>query len=582
MHKLLARQLRKHFGSTEDLPEAIRPFVAAVERAYRQSDDDRAMLEHSLETVSDELEDRFLRLHEALAESRRAEDGLSRALSALTATLESTTDGILVVDKNGKILQMNQRFVELWRIPQHIQESRDDNLALEFVLGQLQDPDGFLMKVRELYGEPDAESFDVLSFKDGRIFERYSLPQKVAGETAGRVWNFRDVTARRQLEEQLRQAQKMEAVGQLAGGVAHDFNNLLTVITNYAQIVLEDQGKDGTAASELNEIKSAAERAAGLTRQLLAFSRQQLLQPRVLDLNKVSLGLTAMLQRLIGEDIRIVTNIAPKVGVVLADPGQIEQVIMNLAVNARDAMPRGGTITLETANVELGDWKMHDFGTDAPPGTYTMLAISDTGCGMDRATQARIFEPFFTTKEPGRGTGLGLATVYGIVKQSGGFVWVYSEIDQGTIFKIYLPHAGSGSIETMKAAEVAPRPRGTETILLVEDEDAVRRLASRVLTRQGYSVLEARNGAEALKLVDGRSRTIDLVLTDVVMPVINGSQLAAKARASFPDLRVIYMSGYTDDDIVRRGLLDPEMAFIQKPFTADGLARKVREVLDAA
>jgi CheY-like chemotaxis protein len=301
----------------------------------------------------------------------------------------------------------------------------------------------------------------------------------------------------------------------------------------------------------------------------------------VLDLNIVSLGLTPMLRRMIGEHIVIATNTDARLGLVLADQGQIEQVIMNLAVNARDAMPGGGTITVETANVELGGWRTTDFRAYIPPGPYSMLAVSDTGCGMDAATQARVFEPFFTTKEPGRGTGLGLATVYGIVKQSGGFIWVYSELGHGTTFKVYLPHAQAAVIDTGRVTGPVLRPRGTETILLVEDEDAVRRLTSRVLSGQGYTVLEARSGIEALALVVERGRAIDLVITDVVMPELNGGQLAERIQEVYPTLRVIYMSGYTDNDIVRRGLLDPQVAFIQKPFTADALACKVREVLDA-
>ncbi len=300
----------------------------------------------------------------------------------------------------------------------------------------------------------------------------------------------------------------------------------------------------------------------------------------MLDLNVVALGLAPMLRRLIGEDIGFVTINDAKLRFVCADPGQIEQVIMNLAVNARDAMPGGGTITIRTANVDVGEGETHDFGSDVPAGNYAILAMSDTGCGMDTATQARIFEPFFTTKEPGRGTGLGLATVYGIVKQSGGHIRVQSELGGGTTFTVYLPLAAGAATDTV--VEPAPRPRGTETILLVEDDDSVRRLASRLLALQGYSVVEAGTGIEALKVMQERGGSIDLVVTDVVMPELNGSELAAKVRELYPKLCVIYMSGYTDDDIVRRGLLDPEMVFIQKPFTASNFTRKVREVLDAA
>jgi PAS domain S-box-containing protein len=388
-----------------------------------------------------------------------------------------------------------------------------------------------------------------------------------------------DATGRKRLEEQFRQAQKMEAVGRLAGGVAHDFNNLLTVISGYCQILL-GAARPGDAAWEpLQQIQAAGERAASLTRQLLAFSRKQLLQPRVLDLNAVLADMEKLLRRLIGEDVDLITIPRPELHSVTIDPGQLEQVVMNLAVNARDAMPRGGKLILETANVELDETYARQH-PELRPGAYVMLAVSDTGHGMDEATRAHIFEPFFTTKEPGKGTGLGLATVYGIVKQSGGFIYGYSEPGHGSTFKIYLPRCGGSPPPAAAPGPPARLPRGWETVLLAEDQEDVRRLARRVLEMHGYAVLEARNGEEALQVAGGYGGEIRLLVTDVVMPRMSGRHLADRLAAGRPHVRVLYLSGYTEDAIVHHGVLDPAMAFLQKPFTPEALARKVREVLD--
>ncbi|MGH7590163.1 MAG: response regulator [Gemmatimonadales bacterium] len=390
----------------------------------------------------------------------------------------------------------------------------------------------------------------------------------------------RDITDQRKLEEQFRQAHKMEAVGRLAGGIAHDFNNLLTVVINYTDILLEDLPPDDRRRGDLEEIRKAATGAAGLTRQLLAFSRQQLLEPRVLDLNAVWTNVENLLRRLLGEDIEISAVLTPRLGAVKADPGQLEQVIMNLAVNARDAMPDGGKLTIETTNIEIDEAYVREHAL-ARSGRYVMLAVSDNGVGMDEETQRRIFEPFFTTKEVGKGTGLGLATVYGIVNQSGGFVWVYSEPGHGTTFKIYLPRVDE-SIDHLAGpgARVEP-PHGTETVLLVEDTAAVRAVARQLLDRLGYTVLEAPNGQTALRLASTHHGPIHLLLTDVIMPGLGGRQLAEQLRAWRPELRVLYVSGYTDDAVVRNGVLGSGVARLQKPFTSESLARKVREVLDA-
>ncbi len=397
-----------------------------------------------------------------------------------------------------------------------------------------------------------------------------------------------DITERKRAEEalresearhQFRQAQKMEAVGRLAGGVAHDFNNLLTVITSYSQLLLDDLGVADPRRTDLEEIRKAASGAATLTRQLLAFSRQQVLEPRVLDLNAVVTTAGKMLKRLIGEDIELSTALAPDLGAIKADPGQLEQVIMNLAVNARDAMPMGGRLTIETANVELDGAYTQEHRMVAA-GSYVLLAVSDTGLGMDELTRTRIFEPFFTTKEKGKGTGLGLATVYGIVKQSDGFVWVYSELGHGTTFKTYFPRVEE-RVDTGALAGVAPGSlHGTETVLVAEDAGGVRAVARQVLKRHGYVVLAAADGQSALDQALGREGPIDLLVTDVIMPEMSGRQLADRLRERQPELKVLFVSGYTDDAIVRHGILEPGIAFLQKPFTPEALARKVREVLD--
>ena len=385
---------------------------------------------------------------------------------------------------------------------------------------------------------------------------------------------------REKLEEQLRMSQKMEAIGSLAGGVAHDFNNLLSVILGYTGFALDAMPENTPLRADLLEVRKAGERAAALTRQLLAFGRKQVLQPLPLSLNQVATGLEQMLRRILGEDIDLLQTLAPELGLTLADPSQIGQVLMNLVVNARDAMPEGGKLTIGTANVEV-DEEYAARHVAVMPGPYVMLAVTDTGCGMDPTTKARLFEPFFTTKEPGKGTGLGLSTVYGIVRQTGGNIWVYSEPGLGTTFKIYLPRVLSATMPTVTEPPALPRrATGTETILVVEDEEALRRVARRILGAAGYTVLAAANGDEALAICAQHVGDIHLILTDVVMPRMSGKMLAQKLAQTRPTLKVLYMSGYTDDAIVHHGVLDAETQFLAKPFTAPDLARKVRVVLD--
>ena len=387
-----------------------------------------------------------------------------------------------------------------------------------------------------------------------------------------------DITGRLRLEDQLRQAQKMEAVGMLAGGVAHDFNNLLTIITGYTQLILTSLAPSDKNRHSAEQVLKAADSAAALTRQLLAFSRRQVLQPRVLDLNQLVTGLSAMVRRLMGEDIELLLALQPDLGRVNADPGQLEQVLMNLVVNAREAMPQGGTLTIETANVMLDE----DYASrhiSVKPGPHILLAVSDNGAGMDEATKTRLFEPFFTTKSPGKGTGLGLSTVFGIVTQSGGSVEVYSEPGSGTSVKVYLPRMDQ-PVALESAAQKKAAARGTETILLVEDEEMVRNLVHETLARQGYRILDASDPAEARRIAESHQGPIQLLIADVVMPKTSGRDLARELIRRRPDMKVLYMSGYTDAAVVSSGILYKEVAFLQKPFTPAALAEKVREVLE--
>jgi len=466
--------------------------------------------------------------------------------------------------------------------------SREEFLAMTIKdIRPAEDVPALLANVSKVFNGRDEAGVWRHQKKDGQIIdaEITSYPLSCAGRRAELVLAS-DITMRkkteealRRSEEQLRQAQKMEAVGKLAGGVAHDFNNLLTVINGHTSLSLRRVEKDDPLYHKLETIQAAGERAASLTRQLLAFSRKQIMQPKVLDLNHVIFETNKMLQRLIGEDIDLLIGLMPDLGKIKADPGQIEQVLMNLSVNARDAMPRGGKLTIETHNIFI-DEEYSRRHVSVPPGRYVMLAVSDTGCGMDAATQARIFEPFFTTKEVGRGTGLGLSTVYGIVKQSGGNVWVYSEVGRGTTFKIYLPCVDSPAEQFRTSIIDAQAHAGTETVLLVEDEEMVRNMTREILQESGYQVLEATHGQEALVVAGRYDGPIHLMLSDVVMPQMSGRELAEQLSPVRREMKVLYMSGYTDDAIVHHGVLDEGMAFIEKPFTPDTLTRKLREVLD--
>lgn len=496
---------------------------------------------------------------------------------------ENSKDVIYVSSKEGFILDMNPAFMELSGYSrEELRSIRAENLYLEPA------------KRGEFIAAMERQGFVkdyplVLKRKDGKVLHTLTsavLQRDRDGNIIAHQGIMRDITAQRRaeeerktLEEQFRQSQKMEAIGRLAGGIAHDFNNLLTVIAGYSGLALMRLKQGDPLLRHLEEIQKAVERAAALTHQLLAFSRRQIMAPKVVDLNTVIRELTKMLLRIIGEDIELATFLAGDLGGVKVDPGQMEQVIVNLAVNARDAMSAGGKLTIETAKVELDEKYTRNHAT-VQAGRYVLLAMSDTGTGMTPEVKERLFEPFFTTKERGKGTGLGLSTVYGIVKQSGGNIWVYSELGKGTTFKIYLPQVDEPLEEIKRKEESAEIPRGDETVLLVEDEEEVRKLAALVLQKQGYRVLEAPDAGMALLIYRQHAGGIHLILTDVVMPRMSGPDLIRQLEPLPAGMKVLYMSGYTDNAIVHHGVLDEGIDLIQKPFTPETLARRVREALD--
>jgi PAS domain S-box-containing protein len=494
-------------------------------------------------------------------------------------TLASIGDAVIVTDAGGRVSFLNPTAQELTGWPPAEAAGRPVEEVFRIQHEQtreaVENPVGRVLREGAVVG---LANHTVLVARDGteRPVEDSAAPIRDRRRgLAGSVLVFHDVTERRRLEEQFRQAQKMEAVGRLAGGVAHDFNNALTVITGYGHVVLGDLPADSPSRPHVAEMVKAGERAAALVRRLLAFSRKSVLADRVLDLNAVVAGLEGMLRRLLGEDVELATHLQPGPGFVRADPGQLEQALLNLAVNARDAMPRGGRLTVEAREVELGGDQ-----AGGRPGRYARLAVRDTGCGMTPEVKAHLFEPFFTTKGPGQGTGLGLAMVHGFVQQSGGHVEVESEPGAGTTFRLYLPRAEGPAAAGRPHPGVPAARRGSETVLLAEDEAAVRTLGRHALRAAGYTVLEAAGGAEALRLAGGYLRPIHLLVTDLVMPGVGGRELAVRLAAVHPEARVLYVSGYTDDAVVRHGVREGQAPFLPKPFTPADLARKVREVLD--
>jgi PAS domain S-box-containing protein len=514
-----------------------------------------------------------------ITDRKQAEESLRIKDNAI----ESSINAIFFADLEGNLTYVNPSFIKLWGYEDEKEVLGKPILEFWQTKENAQKALKTLHESRSWMGELVAQR------KDGSTFDAQISANMVtdkAGKPICLMASFVDITGLKRaeeekafVEEQLRQSQKMEAIGRLAGGIAHDFNNLLTVIKGYSQLLLIELKEDVPLRGNIEEIKRASDKAADLTRQLLAFSRRQILEMRVLDLNTVLRDLDKMLHRLIGEDIELVTVFTDDLGRVKTDPGWVEQIIMNLGVNARDAIPEGGKLTIETANVELDETYARGH-IAVKPGRYVMLSVSDTGVGMTPEVRQQVFEPFFTTKEKGKGTGLGLSTVYGIVKQSGGNIWVYSEPGKGTTFKIYLPRVDEPLEELRRRVEVKEVPRGTETILIVEDEEDVLKLTGRILSRQGYKVLEASQGLDAFLIAEKYEDLIHLLVTDVVMPKIGGRELADRIAEIRPEIKVLYMSGYTDNAIVHHGVLREGMKFIQKPFTVEGLARKVREVLD--
>jgi PAS domain S-box-containing protein len=551
----------------------ILPVVYVIHRSYRlylerlQSERNRA---EQAQKHSEEVADLHAQAVEALASAMVAN-------AKLDAVIQASPLATLALDRDGKVTSWNPTAERIfgWSAEEAI------GRRPPFATGRSEE---FIRDVidRSLRGELITGLEAPQERKDGTSFSAAiwtaGLEDRAKG-VSGILIMVADVSDRKQLEEQLRLSQKMEAVGQLAGGIAHDFNNLLTAILGYNEMVMNDVGSLPNVLENAGEVQRAAERAASLTKQLLAFSRRQLLQPRVIDLNEVVRNIERLLRRVIGEDIDFAVRLEPELAPVQADPSHIDQVIMNLVVNARDAMPTGGKLTVETANVNL-DEEYAQIHAGVIPGPYVQLAISDTGQGMNEETQRRIFEPFFTTKELGKGTGLGLSIVYGIVKQSGGDIGVYSQEGKGTAFKIYLP-----AITRDTAVESTKRPaalshRGAEVILLVEDEPNVRRLVRAMLAKQGYTVLESRKVHEAIQICNDYHDPIHLLLTDVVMPGRSGPELAEELVKLHPEMRVLYMSGYADTAVIRHGVLRPNTAFIQKPFVSEDLNKKVREVLE--
>jgi two-component system cell cycle sensor histidine kinase/response regulator CckA len=577
-HKLLARQLRRHFGSLDAVPEALAPFMTAVEMAYRQADADRALLERSLDTVSRELEGRLTALRQTIGER----DEVRHAFSLLEASVEGAEFGVLIVDLTSRVVRHNARLLAMWPAVAAEVRAGEADALWRHIGSALEDP-ASLMAVRAA-AEQGREPAEALRLADGRRIELTANPQRLDGVTLGWVFRFRDVTERHLLEEQLRQSQKMEAVGQLAGGVAHDFNNLLTIVRGNLDLLRDDVTLSGDAHELLDEVGRAAARAADLTRQLLAFGRKQTLRVSVFDLGETLTGIEPMLRRVIGANITLSADRDASATPVRADRGQLDQVVMNLVLNARDAMPAGGAIRLTTRLVRVSEARTVALGDVMPAGAYAELAVADTGSGIASDDLSRIFEPFYTTKPVGQGTGLGLAMVHGIVRQSHGFIDVESARGIGTTMRLLFPVAVEGAVAKAAvqppAAAPAPAP-GSQTILVAEDETAVRRLIKTLLRREGYTILEAANGREALEIIGSHPGPIHLVVSDVMMPELTGTALSRELRKERPELPVLLISGYTTPE----GLGEADLAgggFLGKPFTTDALSEAVRTAIAAA
>ncbi len=549
----------------------------------KEEDKTKAQLAEELKA----LRPRVQELEKVDQERKRAEAALRESEKRFQQFYDESPVGYHEVDTKGRITRVNRKELAmlgytagemlgkpLWNF--FVEEDTTRHVTLAKLSGDISFHDTFERTYRRKGGTTLP------------VFIEDRLLRDKGGQIIGMRSAVEDITERRQTqealrksEEQLRQWQKVEAIGRLAGGVAHDFNNLLMTIKGCSELLLNAFDRRDPRREEVEEILKAADRATSLTRQLLAFGRRQVLQPQLLDLNSIVMNMDKMLRRLIGEDVQLITSLDSELWSVKVDPGMIEQVIMNLVVNSRDALPNGGKLTIETSNV-VHDEEYASAHISVKPGHYVMVAVSDNGCGMDKEIQSHLFEPFFTTKEKGRGSGLGLSTVYGIIKQSGGNIWAYSEPGQGTTFKIYLPRVEKTAKMYKPKARPSTAPGGTETILLVEDEEAVRTMVSRILQNKGYTVLEARHGHEAIDICERYQEPIHLMVTDVIMPQMSGRELAERLAPMLPDMKVLYMSGYPDNTIVQHGVLEPGTAFLQKPFTLNALELKVREVLDAS
>jgi PAS domain S-box-containing protein len=516
-----------------------------------------------------------------ITERKRVEDELRWRTAFFEAQVHSAPDGILVVDSRKRRILQNQRLIELFDVPREIVEDNDDAKLLRHATGQMKNPEHFLARVEHLYSHPDEIGRDEIELTNGTILDRYSSPVRdMAGKYFGRIWTFRDITARRKLEEQFRQSQKMEAFGQLAGGVAHDFNNILAVIQLQAGVLKAEPSLSLELLDLAGDIERAAERGANLTRQLLLFSRKQTMQASDLNLKDVVDNIMRMLKRTLGEQFQLQFKSSEEPLVVHADPGMIDQVLLNLTVNARDAMPKGGQIIIETSAVEFDDLMAMQTAR-ARPGLFACLSVSDSGCGIPPEIMPRIFEPFFTTKEVGKGTGLGLATVFGIVQQHKGWINMHSKVARGTTFRVYLPRLIKTSDTKTIRNPQTPIRGGTETILLAEDESLLRATVRTALSRLGYHVLEAATGNEALAVWSRHRGEISLLLTDMVMPGgMTGKELAQKLLRQDPKLKVVYASGYNPEIAGENFLLETGVNFLIKPFEARKLAQIIRSRLD--
>ncbi|MBI5170969.1 MAG: PAS domain S-box protein [Candidatus Eisenbacteria bacterium] len=557
-----------------------------TERRFRRKDGTLFMVEISASMTP---EGRLLGIVRDVTAQHDAMEKLRRALSLQQATIESATDGILVVDTHGHWVGFNRRFLDMWRIPPELANAGDDARVLAHVRGMLEDPAGFLARIEELYAHPEASSFDELTFRDGHIFERYSLPQMLDGRPVGRVWSFRDVTevrqqaaAMRDTDRRWQQTHKLEALGRLAGGVAHDFNNMLLAILGEAELLALALPPDSPHQESVANIRAAATRSAALTRQLLAFGRRQRLEPREVVVSSLLHDLEPLMRRIVGVRVHLALQLpardeGPRV---VADPGQIEQAVLNLVVNGSDAMPEGGELVVSVAQTELSASEATRRGARAP-GPYAVIEVRDSGLGVPDDVRPHLFEPFFTTKEAGKGTGLGLATVYGAVEQAGGFIEVDSVLHQGATFRVLLPvapaHPEGAPVEPRTAEE--PAGKIEATLLVAEDEPLVRQFVCATLRRLGCDVLEAESGEQALAVARAFSGRIDLLMSDVIMPGMTGPELAEQLLQDRPDVRVLLMSGYPGDELPLPQRGEASFPLLAKPFGGDALEDKLRAML---